>query len=270
MLGQLFGDDGGEAATKRNLSAARAAFEGIKLPELTWKDYAPELYQSESANYELSKEDPVVRSAQMSVLSKLAGLADQGLSDEDAAAFAKARSQGNQMSRAGTEAAIANAQARGVGGSGMEFAMREIANQQGAQRSQEAGLDQAAAAARQRAMYNQAYGQQLGQVRGQDAQANQANTDIINRFNSANTQQRNQMNLANTDMRNQAQQMNNQGRNNVQQQSFDNQLKRAAGISGGYRDQANADAAAGAARASERNQLIGIGAGAFGSYLGRK
>lgn len=174
------------------------------------------------------------------------------------------------MSRAGTEAAIANAQARGVGGSGMEFAMREMANQQGAERASNAGLEQAAAAARQRALYNQMYQQGLGQMRQQDAQAGQYNNDVINKFNAMNTQNRNQMNQANVDMRNQAQKMNNQGRIDMQQQNYDNQLKRAGGMAGQYGNMANAEAAAGAARANERNQLIGVGAGLAGSYLGRK
>jgi hypothetical protein len=222
IISDIFGDDGGEGAVRGNLARARAAYEGIDVPDLTWKDFAPELYQTESANYEMSKEDPVVRSAQMTALNRMAGLAEQGLSEEDAAGSAKARGQGNQMARAGTEAAIANAQARGVGGSGMEFAMREMANQAGAERAASGGLEQASAAARQRALYNQSYAQGLGQMRSQDSQANQYNTDVVNRFNQANTQTRNQTNTANVDQRNQAQQGNNQGRMDVQQNNYDN------------------------------------------------
>lgn len=270
IISNLFGDDGGEGAVKDALARARAQYEGIALPDLQWKDYAPELYQTESANYQTAQEDPIVRSAQMQALSKMSNLADQGLSAEDAASFAKARQQGSQMARAGTEAALANAQARGVGGSGLEFAMREIANQQGAQAAQNAGMDQAAASARQRALYNQQYAQGLAQMRGQDQSANQYNTDVINKFNAANTQTRNATNMANVDQRNQAQQYNQAGRNQTMQNNFNNQITRAGGVAGGYRDQANADAAAGAARAAERNQLIGIGAGALGAYYGKK
>lgn len=253
--GNLFGDDGSDDALNE-IRAQQARLAAIQTPDLVWKDYAPELQNSETAQYSLNQEDPVVRSMQLSALNKMAGLSQQGLSDEDAAAFDKARGMGAQMSRAGTEAAIANAQARGVGGSGLEFAMREIANQQGAERAQSAGLDQAAASARQRALYNQAYAQGLGSMRGQDQSTMRANTDVINQFNMANTNQRNQTAQANVNLRNQAQTMNNQGRNDVKQQNFNNQITKATGQNNASNAMSNAYAAQGAANTAQNNQFI--------------
>lgn len=259
MLGNLFGDDGSEDVLNE-LRQNRARLDAIGLPDLQWKDYAPELYSNETANYELAQDDPIVRSMQLSALQRMSGLADQGLSAEDAAAFDKARDTGSQMARANTEAAIADANRRGVGGSGMEFAMREIANQGGAERAQNAGLEQAAASARQRALYNQAYMQGLGSMRSQDQNTAQSNADVINRFNMANTQNRNNTNMQNTQLRNQAQLTNNQGKNDTAQQNFNNAITRATGQNNAGNAMANAYAAQGAANTAQNNQFINTGA----------
>jgi hypothetical protein len=263
VIGGMFDQSGKKS--REAMMQNQDIMNGVALPELEWTDINPEIYSMQDAQFQLASEDPLIRSAQMSALSKMAGLADKGLSEEDAAAFAKAKSQGNQMARAGTEAALANAQARGVGGSGMEFAMREIANQQGAERAQQSGLEQAAAAARQRALYNQAYMQGASGIRGQDAQANQANTDIINRFNMANTQARNSMNQANVDQRNKAQMTNMTGKNDLAQRQFDNRMSRATGQMNANKGVADAWAAQNAANTAERNQWMQLGAQAIGA-----
>lgn len=258
LIGGMF-DDSDDLAL-RELQGIEQLYSGIKTPDLVWKDYVPELFSNETANYELINEDPALKSQQMDALKRMAGLAETGLSDVDEAGFARARNEGNQMARAGTEAALANAQARGVGGSGLEFAMREIANQGGAQRAQEAGLGQAADSARQRALYAQAHGNALAGVRGQDFQANRANTDVINQFNMANTTRRNQVGDMTTNVKNQAQQMNNQGRMDTQQQRFQNDLNLAGGRAGAKRGVAEGHAAVNAGRTANRNMLTQVGA----------
>lgn len=269
IIGGAF-DSSGEDALNQ-LKQNQRLLQGIQTPELTWKDYAPEMYSNESANYQLTNEDPLVRSAQMSYLNKMSGLADQGLTDVDQAGYQQARNQGAQLAKGGTDAAIANAQARGVGGSGMEFAMREMANQQGAQRAQDMGLQQAADSAKQRALYEQAYGNALTGVRGQDFQANKANSDVINQFNMTNTQARNQVNNQNVGMRNQAQQMNNQGKNDVSQQNFNNQMSRATGQMNANKDVAGGYAAQNAANTADRNMWTQLAAqGAMAAYGGGK
>lgn len=248
----------------------QALYGNIELPK--YRDYTPEElkylgdYRPEDAQSTQISEDPMVRSAQLSALSKMSGLAEQGLGAEDQAAFTRAQNMAAQQAHAGTQAALQNAQARGVGGSGMEFAMREMANQGAAQAAQNAGLDQAANSARQRALYNQAYMQGMGNVRGQDLQANSANADILNRFNMANTQNRNQaqqynlgnrQNLSNLNIgeRNSAQQYN----NDLKSKSFQNAMAKAGGMSGANRGVADAYYGQNAANTAQRNQLTQIG-----------
>lgn len=261
----LFGGDEGAEAARREIENARRLLQGVKLPEHVWQNLAPEAYQSESANYNLISEDPILKGAQATALQKLAGLADSGLSAEDELGFYRAKQLGAQQAKANTQAAVQNAQARGVGGSGLEFAMREMGNQGAADRSQSAALEQAAAAARQKAMYNQAYNQALGQNREQDFRANSANSDIVNRFNQANTQQRNQTNQANVQQRNEAQRYNNEGKINTAQTNFENDYRRAGGIASFGQDLAKVEAAKDAAKNERVGNLIKGGAAIYGA-----
>jgi len=219
----LFSDDSGFDEAKRANELNRNILDQIELPKYT--EFNPNLYTNQSAQYQLTSDDPVARSAQLSALAKMSGLADTGLSDADQAEFTQAANQGNQLARSGNAAALNNAQARGVGGSGLEFLMREQANQDGAQRAQDAGMQTAANAAKQRALYNQAFLQGTSNMRDQDYRTNANNTNIINQFNQANTQARNQTNNANTGLQNQAFQYN-QG---LKDKNFNNQMSRATG-----------------------------------------
>jgi hypothetical protein len=252
------GDDAGFRDARNAVNQNRGLYDSIMLPE--YDTYSPELYKTDSADYSLMTEDPTIKSMQLSALNKMAGLADTGLSSVDDAGFMLARDEGNQMARAGTQAAIENAQARGVGGSGLEFAMREIANQQGAQRAQDAGLNQAAESARQRAMYNQAYGQQLAGVRSQDAQTAKGNTDIINQFNQMNTQNRNRTNAANVDAKNDAFKYN----EGLKDKTYNNQMKRADSMAGLN----NRNAEIGMAESAQEQQRKRAMGGLVGAGLG--
>lgn len=262
VVGSLF-DDSQEKALAE-LKKNQGLYEGLELPE--YQKYNPEAYQyggdlnPEAAKYQGIQEDPGLRSSQMAALNKMAGLAEDGLTTEDAAAFDQARKNASHDAQAGAQAAMQNARARGVGGSGLEFAMREMANQGASENSQEAQLQQAAASARQRALYNQAYMQGLSGVRGEDMNANQANANIINQFNMANTNARNQaqqrnldtrqqLSNADTENRNKAVQYNNQ----MQQQQYDDRYRKVQGQAGANTGMAQGDAAQNAANQSNRN-----------------
>lgn len=252
------GFDDAREANRRN----RELYGAIDLPE--YSEFVPELFNSESAEYALTSDDPIVRSTQISQLNKMAGLADTGLSEADEADFAKARSQANQVSRGGTAAAMNNAAARGVGGSGLEFLMREQAAQDGAERAQAAGLETASTAAKNRLLYNQAFGQQLGQMRDQDYRTNANNTNIINQFNQANTAARNNANLYNVGSKNDAFTYN-QG---LKDKNFQNQMQRAD-RQAGFNSRDAEIAAAESEQERKRRAGIGsaIGAG-VGGYFG--
>lgn len=286
VFGGLFDDSDDKA--REQLEKNRELYEGIDLPNIDWSNFTPEQFRSsgeyapEMVQAQQLSEDPAVKSAQLSALMKMAGLSETGLSAVDEAGFNKARQLGQQVAKSASDAAIQNAEARGVAGGGLEFAMREIGNQGGAERSQQAALDQAAEAAKQRALYTQAYSQGLGNMRDQDYRTAANNNELINRFNQLNTTNRNQAqqyNLnasqnvmnANVQGRNQAQQYNLEGRRGAAQQGYDNQLKRASGIAGGNTDMAKSYYAEGAANQANRNALTGAaGSLLAGSLFGDK
>lgn len=225
ILDPILGDNDLSDA-RAQIERNRALYEGIDLPD--YKDWVPELYNSESADYALTSDDPMARSAQLSALSKMAGLAETGLSDADQAGYTKAINNANQMARSGNQAVMQNAQARGVGGSGLEMVMREQANQDAATRAQESGMQVAADAAKQRALYNQAFMQGTSNMRDQDYNTNKTNTGIINQFNQENTKARNATNNANTGLRNDAFQYN-QG---LKDKNYQNQIGKADRMAG--------------------------------------
>jgi hypothetical protein len=150
-----------------------------------------------------------------------------------------------------------------------------MANQAAADRAQQAGLQQAADTARQRALYAQAYGNELGNVRGQDLGVESANKGIINMFNQMNTQNRNQaaqmrqqLGQSNVDLRNQGQLTNLQGRLGQNQQAFQNQAALAGLRSGAYDRMGSYYANLGDQRQKQRGALAGAIGGALGGPIG--
>lgn len=259
----FFNNDTSDFDRKRaTLENTLRELNGLSLP--TYKEEFFQRYSPETASYELVGDDVQTKSQQMELLKRLAGLAQTGESDADRAAFDQARRAGAQTARAGADAAMQNAQARGVGGSGLEFAMREMANQGGAERARAGANEQAMNAARQRALYNQAYAQGLQNMRSQNNQIEQGNKNIINQFNQLNTQNRNQGLMYNQEGTRAASRYNNELAN----QRYGNQrsaiLDRA-----GLRGQLNEVDAAQNERERQRRGALGglVGAG-IGGYFG--
>jgi hypothetical protein len=270
-LGGIFGgitdtlgitDSAGDALKDANRISARNEkyLRDLKVPEHMWDNLIAESYNPEEMQFQTIGEDPALRGQQLNALARLGGLAENGLSDVDALGFEKARQLGNQQARSGREAALQDAQARGVAGSGLEFALREQANQGGAQRAQEAALNQAAESSRQRAQYQMAYNQALSGQRGQDLQANKANTDIINQFNQANTQNRNQAQMANMQNRQDAFKYNQEGKQGTAQQNFSNEMEKRKAVAGIADQQRQAALAKSASASQMQNSMIGAGA----------
>jgi hypothetical protein len=253
ILSSIFGGDDSYGDVRGIMDDNRRLYDQLKTPD--YQEYVPELYNTESSNYKLIDGDPRLQSRQEDVLAELAGLKDTGQSDVDAAGFDKARALGDQFAKANTGAAVQDAQNRGVAGSGMEFAMREMGNQGAAERAHTAALEQAADSARQRALYAKMYGDELGSQRNQNYQQSATNTNIINDFNRANTQQRNTVNNANVDTHNSAFQYN-QG---LKDKNFNNQLAKIGGQTGANQGVATAIAAHGAAEQDDRNRLLQLG-----------
>lgn len=263
MFDSIFGQDDSFDKARESIYLNKYLYDKIKDPVYT--EYKPELYNYDSANYELVNENPLVKSAQMSALAKLAGLADTGLSDADQEEFANAQRQANQLKKSSSLATLANAQSRGVGGSGLEFAMREMNAQDAAERAQQSGLNVAANAAKQRALYNQAYADNLAKQRQQDYQTEAQNKSIINQFNQMNTQNRNAINQANVNARNNAF-MYNEG---LKDKTFQNQMNRANAQAGINNQLTDVTMKENARRNAQRGAMTGlIGAGIGAAYGG--
>ncbi len=281
-----------EASKNRTLSEnarkeALAQFANIELPsiekqQLLLDEYqltgqmTPELemlIQQNPTAMENIAIDPRLRAEQMSALEQMSGLAEGKMNPADAAAFELARRQSAAEAQAKEGQILQNMQQRGQGGSGAELMARLQANQSGADRLQQAELEQAKAMqqARMAALTQQA--NMSGQLRSQDygEQSNLAKAkDLINQFNTQNAQgvqQRNvgsknnaqltnlqnQQNTANmnTDLKNK-QQISNKG---LLQQQFGNQLQLANAKAGQYQNESQA-------QAQQAAQTAGMWAGA--------
>lgn len=258
----LFNDDKGFEEALALAKKNRDLYETLDLP--SYSQMIPELMNYESANYQLAQDDPVSKSMQLEALARMKGLSEEGLSGVDDAAFFRARQMGDQMAKAKTDAAIQNAQMRGVAGGGQEFAMREQAAQEAAQRAQEAGLARAQAAAQQRAQYLNAYANQAAGARDQDYRTNAGNADVINRFNMANTQGRNQANQANVNAKNNAF-MYNEG---LKDKNYNNQLGRVDRLTGMNNKEGEIRAAEQDADRKRRQAVAGMVGAGIGSMGG--
>jgi hypothetical protein len=220
--------------------------------------------------------DPRLRAEQMSALEQMSGLAEGKMNPADAAAFELARRQSAAEAQAKEGQILQNMQQRGQGGSGAELMARLQSNQSGADRLQQAELEQAKAMqnARMAALTQQA--NMSGQLRTQDygEQSNLAKAkDLINQFNTQNAQGVQQRNVG---TRNQAQQLNLQNQQNTAnmntdlrnkqqisnkgliQQNFNNQRNLASDRAGAYGTNANA---ADARAAQTAGMYAGVGQG---------
>ena len=243
--------DNSDAQAQQQLQQDQQLYGNLQTP--TFNPYNPQTYTAGNAQAQTVQQDPNLRAQQMQAIMQMGGLANTGLSAVDNAGFEQARDVGNQMMNSGNAAALQNAQARGVGGSGLEFAMHDQANAAAAGQANQAGLQQAADSARQRALYNQAYGNALSGMQQQQTGLSAANANILNNFSQYNTNNQNQANLYNTGQQNYAQQYNNQ----MAQQTYQDQYQKAAGQAGAGQQIANGDYAQGAANQSNFNSAVG-------------
>lgn len=290
--------DRGRADSYRN--QALAEFANIQIPDIEKMKLALEQYssagsltpemvelisQGDTALANVST-DPRLRDSQLDALNSISGIADTGMSEADLASFELARRNAAAEGQAKQGQILQNMAQRGVAGSGAELAASLQNAQSTADRLQQAQLEQAKAqqAARMAALQQQA--NMASGLRSADytEASNVANArDAIARFNAQNAQNVAQTNVGarnqaqasnlqnaqnirnqNTELSNQQQQFN----KNLQQQQFQNQMQRAAGLSGQLNMQAgNADA-----RAQRTvDQAVGIGQGlndVAGSVMG--
>lgn len=180
--------------------------------------------------------DPRLKDAQIAALASLQERTNGGYSVEDRAAINRAINESAMQERAQRDALIANANARGVGGSGVALAQQLTAQQNAANRANQNTLDVAAEGRRRALEAVMQSGQLASNMRGQefDQQARVAAAqDAINQFNTRNvndqtyynTGARNAAGLRNVDTRQNLNASNAAGRNTFNQNQFDNRAR---------------------------------------------
>lgn len=214
--------------------------------------------------------DPATRAAQMQALQQMMGVANEGGMDPVSRAQAYQAQADASGYEQGQRGAIAqNMAARGLRGSGNEYAALLAGQQGGANRAAQGGM-QAASDARMRALQAMSQGSQMaGQLRGQDFGQDAAKAqakDAIARFNAMNSQQVADRNLANR----QSISNHNAG---LYQQDFQNRAGIASGTAGAMRGGGDyyADDAVRQARLGQGlGQAAGTAAGGAYDYYRRK
>lgn len=162
----------------------------------------PELEQQihvEASKVAQIQEDPKLRQAAMQGLQLLQQRSDQGFGAEEEAAFSDARKATGKEAQGRLQSIIQQAQARGMGGSGMELAAQLSSSQAADQQLSDEGLKIAAEKARAQ---KEAIVQMLGaanQMRGQDfdiAKGKASAEDELNRFKVGLTAEQQARNVA--------------------------------------------------------------------------
>lgn len=182
----------------------------------------------DDVKYELVKSDPEMRAKQLAALEKMQSIADGRAESQGEAQRELARMRAEQLAQSQQEGIQQQMASRGVGGSGLEFALKGQSGQQAANRAYMGGLQSAAQGALERMQSQQAYQQGLGNLRAQDTDLSARNSDIINRFNAYNADRQLAAQNANTGMKNQFQMYNRQrgDRNEMATKDFEvNRLK---------------------------------------------
>lgn len=188
LLGKLFGDalSSGDKAEAERLRGQILEQYGPEALQQAIKD--AQVGKTEFENYQA---DPQAMAAQRLALQRLQeDAATTGLTAPERAELGQAMDETAQYERGQRGAILQDAQARGVGGSGLELAQQLLSQQGGATRAAAFGRDAAAAAAKRRALAGMQLGQFGGQLRGQGFEefgSKARAQDAINQFNAANT-----------------------------------------------------------------------------------
>jgi hypothetical protein len=199
--------------------------------------------------------DPRLRQEQMASLNSLGEVAAGGHNADTDAAMNRILSQVGRQESAGRNAILGNMRARGVSGSGAELASQLSNNQAAAERSQDAGLQQGAAAQKRMLDAIAAKGQMAGSMRSQDygelSDAARAK-DAISRYNHGSREKAQYYNAG------------------LGQQQFGNKLQLAQGKANALTKQGNAASAGGNAAANTwagAGQAFQTGATAVGQGI---
>ena len=233
------------------------------LPEYEYlPGLAPEMEGlPEDLQAQIIAEDPTLRNTEMAALQEMQNLAKEGMSAEDAYNYMTAANRAGQEARGREEAIINEMQRKGMGGSGLEYALRTQAGQGAIDQFAENQALQAAKIAEMQALANAQQAAMAGDIRGEDFRREASNTDILNQFAQANAKNRQETQRRNIDRRNIFQEGETGERRNVQRGNVD--LAR-----GTARDRANIKIGQGA-QELERGRSTGKFLDVIGQGVGR-
>lgn len=205
LLGNLLnrGESKEEKLAKEQLLASQQQYGDQPDYQAPILNYTPSRYlDAETPDATLVSEDPNMRAAQLSALNSLLTRSNEGITAEEQRAADLSRRKQEQTSQGDQEAIMQNMAARGVGGSGMEYALRQDAAQQAADTASQGGLAREATNAEQKLAALNGLMSGASSVRGQDYTANKGNADITNTFAQENSRRRNAVSAANTELAN--------------------------------------------------------------------
>ena len=297
LIGGLIGGlgTGGGKKSSRKASAALASVKIPTLEELTIEleravlqgQITPLLAQQalqEASQLEEFEEDPIFRGAQLRALEGLQDVVDTGgLTATTRANLAQIAGEQRATTRGAREAALANARARGISGSGIELAGTLAAGQQAVQTASQRGLEQAALGERARREALIQLAQTGTTIRGQEfgqAATRAASADAISRFN---VQLRSQTDRENINRQNAAQAFNLAERQRLseanvataqREELFNRQLplkvaeldlRKQGAIAGVFQNRAQLEEAA----KTKKFEAFGSGIASAGSVLGK-
>lgn len=187
--------------------------------------------------YQQAEYDPQSREAQLQALSQLQDWSRGGLTGADRQGLESQRLRSAQASRSQREALAQGAAARGMGGSGLDFAMQQQANQSGQQQASDAESQMLQGAQQRQLQATQASAQLATGMRGQMQHETEYNTGIANAQQDANT--------------------------NAIQQAYEDAMNRAAGATNQY----STDSARASGNADRRDRETESGLGFLGGLL---
>lgn len=182
--------------------------------------------------------DTVGKNAQMAALQQLQDIgAEGGLTAADKSKLAAIQNQEQAQARGSREAILQNAQARGMGGSGLEL-MAQLQNQQeSVNRQSSRDLDVAAQAQERALQAIQQAGQMGGQLNQQQFGQQKSLADSRSAIEQFNAQNKQNVGLQNVAAKNQAQVANLQNKQNIANQNVD-QLTQQQQLNAGAKQQA--------------------------------
>jgi len=269
LLGGLFGSGPSEEELKamglldQNQTLARQQGD-YSSPAL---DYLPSYYSSpEQAQASTVTEDPQMRNAQIAALNSLLTRTNEGITAEELRQQDLSRRAQGETTRGQEEAIMNNMAARGIGGSGQEFALRQQAAQSAGDIASQQGLARESTNAQQK--LNALNGLMTGAtgVRSNDYTVNKGNADITNQFALENSRRNNAINQANTELSNQAQAANKQDAQSRYADSYKADVARRQAMQEANTNKAQGLLGQNVVRSNENNNIWGsvgnIGAGA--------